>query len=446
MLILLSAMFRSGFLSACCVVAIACNVVSADGLEKLKAARLEAVRLSVESLRQQRVEVPLTDDYQEHRANLHVHSHWSHDSVGTIEEIVAAAKRTGTSVVMFTEHPADHYDFFVDGHRGLRDGVLLIPGAEMDGFLAYPTFSLRGVTPKSPQELSDLILGRDGQAFVSHPEERMDWEIQGVTGMEIYNTHADFKDEKNMISALKNPFRMIQLSELIRKYPQECFAALQNYPADYLKRWDELCLKAPHTGVSANDAHQNVGFVIRWTEGEKGQLEDALGEKLIEMDLAFLPDSENLRKDKKPGDPIFSMYLDRYENSLRHVATHLLLKEHSEQSVRECLEAGRAFVAFDWMADSTGFDFYGESAAGRHEMGSELVISEPLNFHAAAPLPVHWKLVRNGKVIYESVGRTLSVPADTDGVYRCEAWLNIADEPMIWVLSNPVYVHPSSPL
>ena len=441
-LIVLNSLFRSKLTLACCLFAIISSVAFADALEKLKADRLEAVRVSVDALHNQRVEIPRSNGYQEHRANLHVHSHWSHDSVGTIEEIVAAAKRAGTSVVMFTEHPADHYDFFVDGHRGLRDGVLLIPGAEMNGFLAYPTFSLRGVTPKSPQELSDLILGRDGQAFVSHPEERMDWEIQGVTGMEIYNTHADFKDEKNMISALKNPFRMIQLSELIRKYPQECFAALQNYPADYLKRWDELCLKAPHTGVSANDAHQNVGFVIRWTEGEKGQLEDALGEKLIEMDLAFLPDSENLRKDKKPGDPIFSMYLDRYENSLRHVATHLLLKEHSEQSVRECLEAGRAFVAFDWMADSTGFDFHGESTAGRHEMGSELVISKPLNFNAAAPLPVHWKLFRNGVLMAESNGREATFAADSDGVYRCEAWLEIAGEPMLWILSNPIYVRP----
>lgn len=66
--------------------------------------------------------------------------------------------------------------------------MLLIPGAEMNGFLAYPTFSLRGVTPKSPQEFSDLIPARDGQAFASHLEERMDWEIQGVTGMQIYNT------------------------------------------------------------------------------------------------------------------------------------------------------------------------------------------------------------------------------------------------------------------
>ncbi len=41
-------------------------------------------------------------------------------------------------VILFTEHPASHYDYVNDGHHGLTDGVLLIPGAETDGFLAYP--------------------------------------------------------------------------------------------------------------------------------------------------------------------------------------------------------------------------------------------------------------------------------------------------------------------
>jgi len=341
---------------------------------------------------------------------------------------------------MFSEHPADHYDFFVDGNQGLKDGVLMIPGAEMQGFLAYPKMSLRGVTPKSPQELSDLIRGRDGQIFVSHLEERMDWQIQGVTGVEIYNTHADFKDEKDMISALKNPFRMIQMAELIRTYPQESFAALQNYPSDYLKRWDELNQIAPHTGVSANDAHQNVGFVIRLTAGNKGQLEDALGEKILEMDLAALPDSEALRKDKQPGDVIFSMYLDRYENSLRHVGTHLLLTDLSEHSVRECLDAGRAFVAFDWIADSTGFDFSANSETMRHEMGSQVILSPGLALKAISPLPVHWRVIRNGEVTSEFDGNTLNSEVTSPGVYRCEAWLDVAGTRMIWILSNPIYV------
>ena len=211
-------------------------------------------------------------------------------------------------------------------------------------------------------------------------------------------------------------------------------------PSDYLKRWDELTQIAPHTGISANDAHQNVGFVIRWTAGDKGRLEDALGEKGLEMDLSALPDIEALRKDKQPGDVIYSLFLDRYENSLRHVGTHLLLKDLSEQSVRECLDAGRAFVAFDWIADSTGFDFAANLETVRHEMGSQVTLSPTLALKAVSPLPVHWRLIRNGEVVLETDGSTLNSAVTDAGVYRCEAWLDVAGVRMIWILSNPIYV------
>jgi hypothetical protein len=428
------------FFAAVFLLAVFSGDTFADAIEKLKPEQLKAVRQSIADFRDQRTEVLRNGPFEEHRANLHVHSHWSHDSVGTVEEVVAAARATGTTVLMFNEHPADYYDFFTEGNQGLKEGVLMIPGAEMQGFLAFPTMSLRGLTPSSPQELSDLIRGRNGQIFVSHLEERMDWQIQGVTGVEIYNTHADFKDEKNLLAALKNPFRMMKLAELFREYPQESFAALQNYPSDYLKRWDELCTIAPHTGVSANDAHQNIGLVIRWTEDNKGQLEDALGERLIEMDLSALPDFEILRSDKQPGDVILSMFLDRYENSLRHVGTHLLLKDLSEVSVRECLDAGRAFVAFDWIAESRGFDFSANNATMRYEMGSQLPLSAGLNLKMTAPLPVHWRLIRNGEIISESDGRTYSSEVIRPGNYRCEAWLNVAGEPTLWILSNPIYI------
>lgn len=416
------------------------EAAASDAMDRLTLQKLEAVRQSVTALKSQRQEVPRTGPFQEHRANLHVHSHWSHDSRGQIEDIVSAAKAVGTSVLMFSEHPAEHYDFFTDGHQGMRDGVLLIPGAEMEGFLVYPTLSLRGVKTKSPQELADLVRGRNGQLFVSHLEERMDWEIDGVTGVEMYNTHADFKEEKNMIAALKNPLRLFSLSEAIKKYPQESFAALQKYPEAYLKRFDQLCLRAPHTGVSANDAHQNVGLAMRWLKDDIGQLEDALGEKLLEINLNLLPADVVMREGKTPGDILFGLYLDRYENSLRHVATHLLLTELSVAAVRECLDSGRAFVAFDWMADSRGFDYHLASAGQRFEMGSQTKHGTALTAHSVAPLPAHWRLLRNGEVIHESDGREMTKSVDQPGNYRLEAWLDVAGERRIWILSNPIYV------
>jgi hypothetical protein len=412
----------------------------ADALARLTAERLEAVHKTVVALKSQRQEAPRPGNYRDYRANLHVHSAFSHDSRGKIDEIVAAARAVGTKVVMFTEHPADTYDFFKDGHQGIRDGVLLVPGAEMKGLLVYPTQSLGGIDGGTPQELSDLVRGRGGLVFLSHLEERMDWEIEGLTGVEIYNTHADFKDEKNMIAAMRNPLWLFTSAELFRKYPQEAFSGLLDYPADYLRRWDELCEKAPHTGVSANDSHQNVGLVIRLGEGNKAQFEDGLGKKLFEIDAGSNAALQPLLKDQKTGDILFELRLDRYEHSLRHVGTHLLMNELTRDAVWEALEAGRAYVAFDWLADATGFDFAAVSGTARHEMGSRLAFEEGLRFRGQAPLSGDWKLVRHGKVIAESIATTFDFAVTEPGNYRVEVWLTIAGEKTIWILSNPIYI------
>src|SRR5713226_8308005 len=156
----------------------------ADALAKLKPEKLEAVHQAIQELRAEWKRVPRQGPYREYRANLHVHSSRSHDSRGTIEEIVSAAKSVGTSVLMFTEHPSDKHDYFKDGHRGLKDGVLLIPGAETGGFLVFPPSSRAHsnrdspasgpvYTGGSPQEFANLIHGRNGLIFLSHLEERM---------------------------------------------------------------------------------------------------------------------------------------------------------------------------------------------------------------------------------------------------------------------------------
>ena len=424
------------------VVLAACPAARADALARLKPERLENVRRDVQALKAEWRKLPRPGPYAEYRANLHVHSLLSHDSRITLPEIITAAKAAGTHVLMFSEHPADSYDFFRDGHQGVKDGILLIPGAETKGFLVYPTQSLRGLTGGSPQEFADVVRGRGGLLFLSHLEERMDWEIRGLTGVEIYNTHADVKDEKNLLAAVRNPLWLWKSADLFRRYPQEAFSALQDYPADYLRRWDQLCAKAPHTGVAANDAHQNVGLVLKLAEADKVLVEDALGKKLVELPAALLPGVEPLRKGKQAGDVLTRLLLDPYENSLRHVGTHLLLRELSVKAVWEALEAGRAFVAFDWLADATGFDYAATAGKKRFEMGRRLHFEDGLRLQARAPLPVRWRLVRDGKVIAESSGRELDHAVAEPGNYRVEAWLRVAGEDVAWVLTNPVYVRP----
>ncbi len=430
---------RHGFVLLVIIVGLKAGLAE-DALSRLAPEKLEAVHQAVLKLRTERKELPRTGPLKEYRANLHVHSALSHDSRGAIEEIVAAAKGVGTQVLMFTEHPAEHYDFYNDGHHGTKDGVLLIPGAEMKGLLVFPGQSVKGMDAGPVQEFSDLVRRREGMTFLSHLEERMDWEIRGLTGVEIYNTHADFKDEKRLATSLKNPLWLLGATELFRKHPQEAFSALQDYPADYLRRWDELCQKSPHTGVAANDAHQNIGFTVRLTEEKKARFEDAAGKKLLELDADGLKEFGAVPKDAKPGSMLFQIRLDPYENSLRHVGTHLLMTELSQSAVWQALERGRAFVAFDWLADAKGFDFAAKSGGERHEMGSRLKLTSDLQLIGRAPLSAHWKLMRNGKLISEMMGGALEVKVTEPGNYRAELWLDVANEERVWILSNPIYV------
>jgi hypothetical protein len=424
-------------------ISLAQQAVTPDAVDRLAPKRIAEIHTAVKTFATKRKELTRPGPFADYRANLHVHSLLSHDSRGKPEEIIAAAKKVGTKVILFSEHPADHYDFVTDGHQGLRDGVLLIPGAETKGLLAFPKESVKEFLQAPTQEFSDIVTRRGGMTFLSHLEERMDLNLGGITGNEIYNTHADFKTEKRLIANLKNPLWLVQSGDVFQKYPREAISALQDYPEDYLRRWDELCLAFPHCGVSANDAHQNTGIVIKLADSGKVLVEDPIGNKLLELDAAIAGAVMPSIKTAKPGDELYRLQLDYYENSLALVGTHLLMKEHTKEAVWDALQNSRAYVAFDWIADATGFDFALHSDDVRHEMGSRVESSKNMSLRAQAPLKAHWRLIRSGKLTAEANGNTFDYKITEPGVYRIEAWLDVAGESRIWVLSNPIYVSKS---
>lgn len=412
----------------------------ADALDRMHPEKLRAVHDAIEMLKTQRRSVSLSSGFDDVRTVLHVHSELSHDSRGTLEEIVADAKAAGVRVILFTEHPSSDVDYFLDGHRGVVDGVLLIPGAETEGFLAYPRRSIQAQKTESPQALADLVKSTGGLVFVSHLEDRMDWTIERVTGMEIYNTHADFKDEKRFVAALLSPLSFVTISNSLKQYPQEVFGALLDYPADYLSRYDDLCLRARHTGVAANDAHHNQAYRVRLHDDGVVQLEDALGAAMTRLDLRTLGPLGALAAGRQPGDVLFELDLDPYVRSLRHVSTHLLLGETTEKQVWGALIEGRAYVAFDWLADPTGFVYEAARNGETWAIGSELPMADGLRLRAEAPLEGRFKLMRDGAAVFDQVGTGMDYDVQGPGVYRVEVWLNVAGEDRPWILSNPIYV------
>ncbi len=437
-----------GFLLGALLPSTAC----ADAVDRIVLERLKATHEQVEENQANLSPVELESGYDDVRAILHAHSYLSHDSVGTIEEIIEAAHATNVRVIMFSNHPADTYDYFEDTEQGMHDGVLLVPGAETGGMLVYPTRSMKGHRATPPQPFVDLLHEDGGLTFVSHLETKLDWELDRLTGSEIYNTHADLMEERRFLTMFRNPIALFKLMPALKQYPQETFAAIQDYPADYLKAWDRWCQRAPHTGVAANDSHHNQAYRGIVTEDGMLRIEDALGEEVTTLDPEKISLVKLLMGNREPGTKILEIDLDPYDRSFRHVSTHLLMNEITREAVWDALHSGRAYVAFDWMADPTGFVYLAEQQASetgdatpkRWPMGSELSLVEGLKLRAEAALPVDWKLLRNGEVVTKLSGKTFEFDVEQPGVYRTEAWLRFVGEPRLWVLSNPIYVRPAT--
>jgi hypothetical protein len=261
-----------------------------------------------------------------------------------------------------------------------------------------------------------------------------------------------------MIDSMKNPLWLIKTADLIDKYPQEAFSALQTYPSDYLARWDQLCWVAPHTGVAANDAHQNVGVRVVLGLDNKVIVMDALGEELLKLERLLVAPVLKIPEGAQPGDVLLKLQLDPYEFSLRHAGTHLLVSDLTQEAVWEALEEGRTYVAFDWLADARGFDLTLIEGSRRHPIGSKLEwdaisrVSDMPRLVGQSPLQATWKVIRTGEdgqgglavgqLVHEIKDLKLDFNLKESGNYRVELWLELLGQPHCWILSSPIYIKP----
>jgi hypothetical protein len=155
------------------------------------------------------------------------------------------------------------------------------------------------------------------------------------------------------------------------------------------------------------------------------------------------PGIKELTKGRKPGDILARLDIDPYYRSFRNVSTHVLAPKLDEASIRAALKAGHAFVAHDWMGDATGFRFEAVDARGRHKaiQGDEVARGDGVTLTAKLPLPTYVRLLRHGREVAKSEGKSEFEFAVTEpGAYRLEAWLRLDGEYRPWVFSNPIYV------
>jgi len=351
-------------------------------LERIQEVHLAAVHEARTEFAKLRKTLPVSGVYNDYRAVLHVHAEDADHTKGTRAEVLRAAKATGVSVVMFTDHRGPKPETW----SGMREGVLFIPGSEDDHQLRYPHPS------------GDLH-------FLSHLEELPHANAEGFQGTEIYNRHTDAKDEKAFDeyfrAAIRNPVEWASLVKRQKSYPDELFSAGTDYLPDFMAIWDRESAIHVFTGIAANDAHQNQ----------------------IYNDVTF----------------------DPYEVSFRNVSTHILARELSDSAIRESLRAGRAYVSHDWLCDPTGFTFVAGNNNGIYDMGDRVPMLPRTRLIADLPVAADIRIIRKGVVVSQSNAAQIDYSPSEPGAYRLEAWLPADGEMRPWIYTNSIYLEPATP-
>lgn len=356
-------------------------------VERLVTRRLQAVHDAKMRFAKERQTLPNLGVFEDFKAVMHVHAEDADHTKGTRPEVLAAAKKTGVRIVMWTDHRGPKSDTW----RGLRDGVLFIAGSEDgNGVLRFPDYG----SDQKP-------IAEGGLRFLSHIEERYDAASEGFAGMEICNRHTDAVLDKAtylyLLGATGDAEKWRKMVDDFRAYPDEFFGAGTDYHAEIFAKWDKETQQKPFTGIAANDAHQNQIF----------------------------------------KETIF----DPYEVSFRNLSTHILARELTEPEIRQSLREGHVYVAHDWLCDPTGFVFGAVNNLGVFTMGDPAPLLGTTRLMAITPLPAKLKLIHKGAVIQEVEGTNLTFQAKSPGAYRLEAWLSVDGEDRPWIFSNPVYLN-----
>ena len=389
-------------------------------------------------LQSQHKDVALDDGWNDYPGTCHNHSYLSHDSQVPFEEIHQALEETGRTFILMSDHWDDGKADYSLHWDGVKDEILFVPGFEMsDGFM--PWGLPRDTVLDCGEDLDVLaatIEDAGGILFFAHCEEERRWDLPQLAGMEIYNIHTDFKDEDGLEGLLPD----IVFS--IRKYPDHVIRTIFDRQTEILAHWDELNNERDIVGIAANDCHQNNGVVGTYTDQGTLLVEDTSPDTIGEYELNWWKRLalRTFFGPLEPGCELFHFQLDPYPRMLRYVSTHILARELSKEAILESLREGRAYVAFDVLADSTGFVFLAESGDAKAVMGERIALGPDLRFRAESPVPCRFTIVHNGKTVHQSEGRELDWQPNASGKYRIEAEVDILDEWTPWVYTNPIEV------
>jgi hypothetical protein len=346
--------------------------------------KLRTLSAAIQQLNYER-RTPVANGFTDYKGVVHVHSFLGGHSSGTFAELISAAQANQLQFVIMTEHTEKDFDTAAMTLQGVHGGVLFINGNEVS----------------APN--GDRLLALPGEvSLAAYPEEFKSWDTPGLDGVEVYNVFTNARRINPVVA-----FFDVLWSQ--RSYPELMFALYLARPDESLRKWDQALARSRLTGVAGNDAHANIGV----------SLKDSSGKTLL------------------------GIQLDPYQTSFRLVRLHVLIdanKPLDATSLLDTVRAGHCFIGFDFLGDTSGFDFAGENAGERKIQGDEISLKPETRLRVQSPVPGRMVIFKDGAVLMDESEISSKELAITErGVYRAEIYLPQLGN-QLWIISNPIYV------
>ncbi|MCX8065886.1 MAG: hypothetical protein N3G21_12065 [Candidatus Hydrogenedentes bacterium] len=393
-------------------------------------------------LRAQRIEPSLDDGWNDYPGVCHSHSELSHDSQVPFERILEVLKKENRKFICMSDHCIDGKADYSLQWRGKHEGVVFIPGFEMPhGFMPWglPSNTVLNCNDE-PEKLAREIAQNGGILFFAHSEEDRKWHIPELVGMEIYNIHTNFKSlTRNYLIFTLIPNILVN----INKYHEQLLRSIFSPLTQVISKWDELNISRKIVGIAGNDCHENTGLVGKITPQGTLSIEDTSPDKIAEYKLNFFSRIflRILFGKLEPNRVLFHIQLDPYDLMVRYVATHILARELTEESVLDALKNGRVYIGFDMIVDSTGFVYFAEGNGVKKVIGEKIEFTPDLILKMASPVPCKFIIFRHGVKVAEGEGREYMWKPGEKGKYRVEAHLKVNNSWVPWVYTNPIEVY-----
>lgn len=368
----------------------------------------------------------MSENWYSYSGNMHIHTRYS-DGEKLHVEVANDAIAAGLDFIIVTDH-----NVWVRGVEGYYENpngrVLLMTGEEVHNvrrtpqashFLAIGAERELARFATDPQRLIDETLTAGGLGFLAHPHERdlplinspdlgwHDWDIEGFTGLEIWNYMSSFKNVvadrldgmrwRNKLLSLLIALKMTLNPERYVIGPDEATLALWD---DYLRKGIRVI------AVGNSDAHgtpMNLGPIHR---------------------------------------EIFP-----YEFLFRAVNTHILLSKplsgepaQDKRYILQALARGNAWVGYDMPGPTADFRFTVQGVT-KGIIGDQLPLGTGATLQVRAPGRCRIRIIRHGEVVAEVERESnLAYMPTEPGAYRVECYIPYEGRERGWVFSNPIFL------